>query len=220
MVHTYLYFCLVGASFQHDKSRWWHKLFTSLSTYRISCFCTWDGWKDTRIMESRWLYSLSHQNILDLRLLIHGLIPGDFKQMIGGCISHLCRIKILMTDVLKPILPVWVRLGWGSQSSENCSCNSVYCVQKRGRNSAVHYEWLNECEVTQVTWAEGEAQKMLILGIYPSSQLTSVPPSAPLKNLRILTNVNSLISLGDNVKGGHVRYHLGRESSCKCTLIL
>ena len=47
-------------------------------------------------------------------------------------VSNVCGIKISMTDVQTPILPVWVRLGFESPSSENCSCNSVYCVQKRG----------------------------------------------------------------------------------------
>ena len=78
-------------------------------------------------------------------------------------------------DVLKPILPVWVRLGWESQSSENCSYNSVYCFQG---NSAVHNYCVNECEVTR---AEGESQKMVSLGLYPSSQLIFLP-LAPFPN--------------------------------------
>ena len=37
--------------------------------------------------------------------------------------------------------------------------------------------------------SEGEAHKMVISGLYPSSQSTSVPPSAPPENLRVLTYV-------------------------------
>ena len=95
---------------------------------------------------------------------------------------------------------------------------AIQCTASRSGAGILRFTMnVNECEVTRV---EGEAQKMVILGLYPSSQLTSVPPSAPSKNLRVLTNVKSLVFFGGQSQRGTCPISLGRESSCKCTQIL
>jgi len=63
---------------------------------------------------------------------------------------------------------------------------------------------------------------MGILGLYPSSHSTSVPPSAPPENLRVLTNVeNTLVFAGGYKSKGDMSDITGQGiRGSKCNLIL